>query len=281
MSWKQLRDANWHITNTGGWCLKAVQDAFGTDHPYPTAIAAWNANYGGGNHTSVPPLGMTVPIYLTINGVPAGHVAIRLDDGYVASSTLPGTHSQMYIHKNIQDLIDTYTRVYGGMTLLGWSEYVGTVHVVENVPAVVTATAAQVQQDYLDILKRAADADGLHHYTTNGMTNAQVRADLTNSAEHAKLIAAEAAQAAADKAKQAQEAAAAAAAQKAADDKAVAEKAAADAAAEKQAAVAAQEEATAAATSEIQNTVKQNNALLNQLLSIVQTILNKLTSIFK
>lgn len=52
---------------------------------------------------------------------------------------------------------------------------------------VITATASQVQQDYLAVLERAADAGGIAHYTSNGMTDAQVIADLTASVEYKTL----------------------------------------------------------------------------------------------
>jgi len=126
--WIQLRDADMNVGYTGGWCLSYVQDAFHTDHPFPTAIAAWNA--GRGNHGEVPPLGITVPVFWTLGNVPAGHVAIRLDDGYVASSTLSGYHPKPYFHPNLNDLTNMYGRYNGGAKYLGWSEYVGSVKVV-------------------------------------------------------------------------------------------------------------------------------------------------------
>lgn len=189
--WKQLRDASMAVGYVGGWCLKYVQDAFGTDHIYPTAIEAWNNEPN--KHTDTPPLGITVPIYLSLGNVPAGHVAIRLDDGWVASSTQPGDHTTPYYHRSIDDLISVYGQYNGGATYLGWGEHVGSVQVVEYVSG---ATTDQVNQDYLDILERPADPDGLHTYTTNGMTNDQVRADLLASAEYQILQQRKAAEAA-------------------------------------------------------------------------------------
>lgn len=142
MTWTQKQDANMTVGYVGGWCLKYVQDAFATDHPYPTAMAAWNANYGGGNHPNEePPLGITVPVYFALGSVSAGHVAIRLDDGWVASSTMPGEHSAPYYHRNLADLIAVYGKYNGGCTYLGWSEFVGTVRVVQDVepPAAIIA----------------------------------------------------------------------------------------------------------------------------------------------
>lgn len=128
--WIQLRDADMNVGYTGGWCLAYVQNAFNTDHPYPSAQDAWNANYRGGNHAKVPPLGITVPVFLSLGNVPAGHVAIRLDDGYVASSTLAGYHPKPYFHPNLDNLISMYGQYNGGANYLGWSEYVGSVKVV-------------------------------------------------------------------------------------------------------------------------------------------------------
>lgn len=214
--WSQIRDANWRIAYVGGWCLKYVQDAFGTDHPYPNAMASWNANYGGGNHPNEqPPAGKTVPVYFALGNVTEGHVAIAMDDGSVASSTQSGSHPQGYIHPNLQDLINIYGRYNGGCTYLGWSEDVGTVHVLQ----LQGATADQVRQDYLDILERPADDGGIQTYTTNGMSNDQVRADLMASNERKIVVARHEA---------AQVAAAAAAAQAIADQQAAAAKVLAD-----------------------------------------------------
>jgi len=127
MTWIQSRDANWRVPYTGGWCLKYVQDAFGTDHPYANATVAWNANYGGKNHTDLPPKGKTCAVYFSLGSVPEGHVAISLDDGMVASSTQGGTHPQGYLHPNLNDIIAVYGQYNGGCKYLGWSEYCGSV----------------------------------------------------------------------------------------------------------------------------------------------------------
>ena len=184
--WNQNRDANWQVPYTGGWCLKYVQDAFGTDHPYPSAMDAWNANYGGGNHPGeLPPEGKTAALYFSLGSVPAGHVAIGLDDGKVASSTQAGNHPVGYIHPNMQDLMNLYGQYNGGCTYLGWSEYVGTVQVLQWITDIVYATADQIQQAYREILERDADSDGIAHY--ENYTIDFVRQDLYNSQEYANL----------------------------------------------------------------------------------------------
>jgi hypothetical protein len=131
-SYKQDRKPNTGITYTGGWCLSAVQTAYGTDHKYPTAAAWWSAEPH--KHNGTPPKGIEVPIFLTIAGVPAGHVAIWLGDGRVASASQPGTHSGLYIHESIAALIQYYSSVYK-LTYVGWGETVGSVRVVEPVAA--------------------------------------------------------------------------------------------------------------------------------------------------
>jgi len=224
----QLRDANWRVAYVGGWCLKYVQDAFGTDHPYPSAIDAWNANYGGGNHPNEQPPSKTVPVYFSLGNVPQGHVAISLDDHTVASSTQAGSHPEGYLHPNLQNLIDIYGKYNGGCAYLGWSEYVGTTHVLQS--AVVNATDDQIRQAYLDILERPVDDGALAHY--RAYTNDFVRADLMASNEY-KLVqarhAAATAQGIADKAAADAETARLA---KVAADKVIADKATADAAIE-------------------------------------------------
>lgn len=138
MAYKQLKDANIGIQYTGGWCLNAVQRAFGAPWSGASATDAWY-NRTTYKHTDIPPLGITVPIYFDgLNGEPAGHVAIRLDDGTVASSTLAGTHNGLYIHPNIEHLLQVYRNYgYTGIRYLGWAEDIGGMRVVqeESLPA--------------------------------------------------------------------------------------------------------------------------------------------------
>ena len=240
----QIRDANMTTGYEGGWCLKFVQDAFRTDHPYPTAMAAWNANYGKGNHPNeLPPVGKTVPVYFSLGHVPAGHVAISLDDAMIASSTQAGFHSRPYFHRNLQDLINVYGQYNGGCKYLGWSEFVGSVRVVKS-DAEAIAAAAQ-----------AAAA-------------AKAKADAIAKAKVAADAAAAQAQAAVDAAKKAADAKA----QADADAKA---KADAQAAADKQArddALANQPPVVVPAPPV--DYAKENNGLLIQLLNLIKRIFN-------
>jgi len=197
MTYTQLRDANWKVPYVGGWCLKYVQDAFGTDHPYPTAIGAWNANYGGCNHPGEqPPVGKTVVVYFTLGSVPAGHVAISLDDGSIASSTQAGSHPQGFLHPNLQDLINVYAKYNGGCNYLGWSEYVGTVRVVQPVTQPSKGGDMITNQDQLNKLYDAelhrprGAGEGEDVYL--GKDSGFVFNDLYASPERAKRLAQEA-----------------------------------------------------------------------------------------
>lgn len=205
--WNQVKDANWRIPYVGGWCEGYVEGAWGvatlptinnqtTEGVYGSAMAKWNANPGNGNHPGEqPPIGKTVAVYFSLGSTPDGHTAISLDDGTVASSTQAGFHTQGYLHPNLQAMMDMYGQYNNGCTYLGWSEYVGNTQVLAL--AQVNATVAEIQQDYLDILERPADQDGINHYLN--YTNDFVREDLLNSQEYKTLQAnkAAAAQAAA------------------------------------------------------------------------------------
>lgn len=264
---KQLRDADMTVGYIGGWCLKYVQDAFSTDHIYPTATAAWEGEPN--KHFDTPPLGITVPVYLSLGDVPAGHVAIALDDGYIASSTLPGAHDGPYFHKSLDDLIAVYAKYNQGATYLGWGEFVGSVQVVQELPA--NATDDEIRQAYQEILERPADDGGLAHYRNYPIDF--VRQDLMDSEERKTLLANKQAQADA-----------AAAAQQAAEDKAKADaEAAARAQADSEArqkAAEAQKEVTIIPVSPVQNPVIDKKKP-EKPVSLIEWLINLLLKIFK
>lgn len=143
--WIQVKGANIGITYTGGWCLKAVQDAFGTAHVYPTAYDDWiSGENGKGNHDGEqPPAGVQVPIYLKLGTVPAGDIAISLGDGRVAAAAQGGTHVGLYIYSSMQSYINDYGRANGGATYLGWSEGTGNTRVVAYQPDITTQDVTQ------------------------------------------------------------------------------------------------------------------------------------------
>jgi len=145
----QVRGADTGITYTGGWCLKAVADAFGTPHIFPTATADWlsgehNGDTSLGNHNGqTPPDGVQVPVYLSLSKVPAGDVAISLGDGRIAAAAQSGTHKGLYIYGSLQAYINDYSRYNGGATYLGWSEGTENTRVVSYQPDITTQDLTQ------------------------------------------------------------------------------------------------------------------------------------------
>lgn len=147
MTYQQLITPKVPWPYVGGWCQGFVEGSFGqatapkqdaqgnwyTVGPFPSAKAAWDANYGDGRHPGEqPPKGVAVPVYFTLGSTPAGHVAISMPDGTVLSSTQGGWHSAGTVHPNLQDLINVYAKYNNGCTYLGWSEYAGKAQVVKG-----------------------------------------------------------------------------------------------------------------------------------------------------
>lgn len=207
MNYTQLIDANWRIPYIGGWCEGYVEGAWGqaslpkqdnngnwyTLGQYASAMAKWNANPGNGNHPGeLPPVGKTVAVYFSLGSTSAGHTAISLDDGQVASSTQGGVHPQGYIHPNLQDLITMYAKYNNGCTYLGWSEYVGNIRVVQPVAAPQTQgddmiDAATLKLLFNTLLNRDPDQGAYDHYVGNYTTTFVVN-DLNSSQERANLL---------------------------------------------------------------------------------------------
>jgi hypothetical protein len=224
-------------------------------------MAAWNGEPEQFSHAEVPPFGVTVPVYFSLGTEPAGHVAIRLSDGWVASSTLSGKNARPYYHKSLDDLIAVYGKYNGGCRYLGWGEHVGSQRVVEWVAD--NATADQVKQAYRDILEREADSGAIVHY--QNYTNDFVRQDLLNSQEYKNLQALKAAQA---------KATAEAQAKVEAQAKADAEAKAKDEAEAKAREEALKNQPPAQPVPPVIDYGKENNDLLKWIVNLLKTIFN-------
>ncbi len=137
---QQLIIPNYNIPYTGTQCERFAEETTDQRGIWSTAVhamppnyptGAWDMNYGNGNHPGEqPPKGFRVPIYFELGSTPAGHVAIQLEDGRVASSTQSGTHPTAYIHPNMQDLINVFAKYNGYCRYLGWSEWIGRKQVI-------------------------------------------------------------------------------------------------------------------------------------------------------
>lgn len=136
--------------------------------------------------------------------------------------------------------------ILGGKLPIGWLR--------PRLTTVKLATEAEIKAAYTSILERPADANGIKHYKK--YTIGFVKADLLASDERKKLLA-----------------------RKAAEAKAKAE--AAQKAAEKAAKDAAEAKAKQEALDNAPYLIQENNALLKQILTLLTTLVNKLTSIFK
>lgn len=128
--WNQLVNFNYDITYVGGWCLAAVQDGYNSLHWFATALKQWEAEPN--KHYDRPPSGIDVPVYFSIDGNAAGHIAVLMKNGKVASSSYAGTHRPMALHNGIDGLIKDYAA--GGVTLkyLGWGEHCANLKVIEE-----------------------------------------------------------------------------------------------------------------------------------------------------
>ncbi len=126
---KQLKKPNVSVkTKAIGWCLWWAQEAYKVPHLYPSATAQWKE--ARIKHTGKPPKGVFVPVFFSMKGVPAGHVAISAPDGSIYSTSSPHSLTPVH-HKDMADLL----RYYGGkLTYLGWSEDLGGVKVVAPDP---------------------------------------------------------------------------------------------------------------------------------------------------
>jgi len=141
---KQSFYPNLNTPYIGGWCEGFVEGCWGqatlpyrnengewvTSGVYDSATQAWVSQPI--QHYDVPPLGISVPGYLSLGSTPDGHVFMFIGDGRVASSSLPGYNTQPFIYANLDELIADYAKYNDGANYLGWGEYVGKLKVVEE-----------------------------------------------------------------------------------------------------------------------------------------------------
>lgn len=276
------------LYNWLGWCLAYVQTAFGAGWSGSTAWDGW-ANRTQGRHSDWNiPSGVYVPIWFDgyWNGNRYGHVAIY-KDGKVWSSP--------YSNKPYADVLGSIAeveRIYG-MKYVGWSEFVGQTRVLEFVNNNITLD--QLKALFVELLERQPDQAAINYYVGKKTYDA-TRHDIIHSPERNQLLAK----------KEADRKAAEEAARKAEEARIAAEKAAAEAKAKKEREEAerlaeearkAQEEADRLAEEErkkkeeqaanspqwkdLEVEQKKTNNLLQQLLQLVQSLVDKLTSIFK
>jgi len=109
------------IPSTPGWCLMYVREAYGvTRLRYPTAKASWDGSQTKHMDKDFP-AGVAVPLYFAMEGVPAGHVVLRLADGTIYSTT-EAKADRPTRHPNLDHLMGVYARAGLPLTYLGWTE---------------------------------------------------------------------------------------------------------------------------------------------------------------
>lgn len=153
--------------------------------------------------------------------------------------------------------------------------FAGRIDPTPYIEDVKNASEEQIRQAYKDILEREADPGGIATYRNYPI--AFVKNDLMNSQEKRNLDARKAEQARLDALKKADEA-------KKAADKKRAEEAAAQAQAELDRITAEEEAARKAAEAkagQYEQIIRENNAMLKQILELLQSILDKILSVFK
>lgn len=103
------------VLNRGynGYCLAHVQDAYGAEPRYASAIAAWNGCSEPHPTTDLASAPYGAPIYFSQPGNPYGHIALHLngDMMYTTDSSVGHPH---------EDSISKWVRQYGYVPL-GWS----------------------------------------------------------------------------------------------------------------------------------------------------------------
>lgn len=155
MPYTQVKRPNTTVPAPPGWCLKYVQDAFGTRWAGPTASAAWTlAKHRHAN--SKFPASVFVPVFFHMQNVPEGHVAIRTPSGHYWSAS-DHDNAPDY-HPTLKHLLDFYG---GRLTLRGWSEDLNGDRVVK--PKVITAIKKVVKRPAKKVYHTVRPGDTLYH----------------------------------------------------------------------------------------------------------------------
>jgi hypothetical protein len=133
-----------------GWCLQYVRQTYGLPGVHPTATAAWLASPTQHPDQSFP-AGCAVPVWFSLEGEPAGHVALMMPDASVYSTSDLGTVP--HHHPSLADLLAYYAYYGKPLTYLGWTEDIEGVAVVSGgsigFDSIPTAPAPAPQEDTL------------------------------------------------------------------------------------------------------------------------------------
>jgi hypothetical protein len=178
VSWQQLITPNPDVPCRPGWCLEYVRNTFGLPIRYGSAAEAWEKSPSQHPDQNFPD-GVDVPVFFAIDTEPNGHIALRMSDGSVYSSSDLGNIP--HHHPSIDDLI-AYYAYWGKMqlTYLGWSEDVAGFPVVSSESINVDSTAApQTPQPLEGFLMALTDAEQRALYNNiDYIASAKFKADI-------------------------------------------------------------------------------------------------------
>lgn len=161
----QLIAPNTGIACKPGWCLQYVQDAFGVvggpGYRWAgSATQAWNQS-----PTQHPdwnfPSGVAHPVWFELANEPAGHVAIRMPDGTVFSTSDLGNTA--HHHSSMADLMGYYAYYGMPLTYLGWTEDVENVQVLSLISPDSVPTP---QKDWFELADENTLKDALRSVLT-------------------------------------------------------------------------------------------------------------------
>lgn len=117
MAYEQTTRVTPNIACKPGWCLQYVQGVFNAPWSGATATQGWNLTKHKHKNDKFPN-DVAVPVWFSMKGEPAGHVAVRMKDGSYYSTSHPTSNKPTH-HPNLQHLLDYYG---GRLKLRGWSE---------------------------------------------------------------------------------------------------------------------------------------------------------------
>lgn len=146
----QLITPDPNIACTPGMCLQYVREAFSLPAHYASATEAWD-NSSSQHRDQNFPAGVWLPVWFSLEAIPAGHVALRAPDGSVYSSS--DNSRAPHHHPTLDDLLNYYAYYNLPLTYLGWTEDVAGTPVVsvdssinfDGIPASVTDPAAPME----------------------------------------------------------------------------------------------------------------------------------------
>jgi hypothetical protein len=130
MEYTQLLTPNTNITVVPDECLQDVREAFGiaATGKYPTAISNWNASPTKHEDEDWP--SFWFPIWFTVKGITAGHVAIHAPDNSIYSSS--SSTSSTFVHHPNLAAMQQYWANGTILTYLGWTNDVEDTTVIKE-----------------------------------------------------------------------------------------------------------------------------------------------------